>query len=111
MENQNNGQAGATAQKVKIGYDDAITGGMKNWFYGDMLDKQYKIQAASVGETKKKKKCFEIAVEGRKEPVRIMPLQAIACGIADVIDGDVVFAANIITAISEDGAIALAKVS
>jgi hypothetical protein len=104
--------AGKTAQKRDtIALAEAAKGNQLQWFYGDMVGNQYPIKSVSRAETKKKNPCFEIEVEEREEPVRIMPINAVQAGIADIVDGEITVIANVITATNEEGAMQLAKVS
>jgi hypothetical protein len=94
-----------------------VSGSSLQWFYGDMKGKEYDVTETVVGETKgsatkQPKKCFEIHLDGREEPVRIMPIQALNAGIAEIIGEEIIVNAQVITAIENDnGAIALSKVS
>lgn len=104
--------AGKAAQKREtIALAEAANGNQLNWFYGDMVGGQYPIKSVSRAETKKKNPCFEIEVDEREKPVRIMPINAVQSGIADIVGGEITVVANVLTATNEDGAIALEKVS
>lgn len=104
--------AGKTAQKREtIALAEAANGNQLNWFYGDMVGNEYPVVSVTRAETKRKNTCFEIEVEDREKPVRIMPLNAVQAGIADIVNGEIAIVANVITAVNEDGAMTLAKVS
>ena len=87
----------AKSAKVGIPVSEMIKGN-ENWNYADLVGQTLTVENIAVGTTKKGKMCFEINLEGRELPVRIMPSQALEQGIAEVDGEDVVITATALTA-------------
>lgn len=89
-----------------IPVSEAVSAASLQWNYSDMLEQgEYEIKDCLIGRTKPKgddldgKKCFEIVVADREQPVRVMPMQAKAWGIASEVNGEIIVTAKFIEAI------------
>lgn len=106
MRNANRGTNTAEQAKVTIALKDAVSGEQLKWQFPDMVDNDFAVESVKVFDgvgkkSKKPYKAFELKLEGRTEPVRVLPMRAVEYGIAEIVNEGIEVVANTIT--SSDG--------